>query len=349
MVTKKSNPYKDIVSWANAFKPIEFVRPYPMYTYRDEEDEGRKEEEDVEKEQPPNPLEPRTFIEFVGQEQAKVVLKIIIDAANKEKRLIPNILLTGTYGHGKTTLAKLVAKRHKKKVQIIDGTIAGMVVKPSVDKIYIIDEAHNIPPAITDSFNILIDAGQLCIIACTTNPGALPAPFRSRFRFIYLEDYQPKDIAKILERASKRLALPVESPAINEIANRSKCNPRSALTILEFVREIRVVDKTLEVTPAIVLEALTKLNIDSMGLTNMDRKYLGALKATQPVGLQYLSSILSIDGETIQEEIEPYLLRLGLIERTPRGRIKVDPDNSTIGIDIPKDLLDQLSRSMGSI
>lgn len=272
-----------------------------------------------------NPLEPQTLKEFVGQEKAKEILRIIVDSANKEKRLIPNILLTGAYGHGKTTLAKLIAKRHKKKLKIIDGSIAGSVIKPDPGKIYIVDEAHNIPAKITDSFNIMIDAGELRIVACTTNPGALPAPFRSRFRTIYLTEYQPLDIAKIIQRATNRLEVKIDKTAVDMIANRSKCNPRAALTILDFVREIGSLNSNPEITIIVVLDALNKLGINEIGLTILDRKYLELLRTDRPVGLQYISSVLSVDSETIQEEIEPYLIRLGIIERTARGRVMVDP------------------------
>lgn len=342
--TQQSNEYSDLLEFARNYKPIKFLPILSVYT---EEDEAREFPEEKEAPIKVNPLDPKTLDEFVGQDRAKEVIKIVVDSANKEKRLIPNIILSGPYGHGKTTLAKLIIKRHRKKAQIIDGSLAGELVHPSRDKIYIIDEAHNIPTSVADSFNILIDSGNLRIIACTTNPGALPAPFRSRFRSIYLEDYQPKDIAKIIERASKRLSLKIDKLATNDIANRSKCNPRTALTTLDFVREVSVMHKQTEITSDIVLEALNKLDIDEIGLSNLDRKYLGLLKPTHPAGLQYLSAILSIDSETIQEEIEPYLLRLGLIERTPRGRIKVDTTN--IQAEMSSEVLDQLKRSIEAL
>jgi Holliday junction DNA helicase RuvB len=322
MTKVRRNKYEELLDLSRRSRPqyIEFI-PIPIYQEDEETDSTPVKE---------NPFDPKTLNEFVGQAQAKEILKIIVDSANKEKRLIPNILLTGAYGHGKTTLAKLIAKRHKKKVEVIDGAVAASRVKPDKNKIYIIDEAHNIPAQITDSFNILIDAGKLRIIACTTNPGALPAPFRSRFRTIYLEEYQPRDIAKIVERATKRLNLTVDKSAIDIIANRSKCNPRNALNILDFVREIAVMSPTEgNITVANVLDAMKKLGISDIGLTTVDRKYLELLQYDKPVGLNYISSTLSLDSDTVQEEIEPYLLRLGMIERTPRGRLRV---GDSIGI-----------------
>lgn len=273
----------------------------------------------------PNPFEPQTFDDFVGQEFAKGILKIIVDSANKEKRLIPNILMTGAYGHGKTTLAKLVIQRHCKRIQLVDGSIAATIIIPSTDTVYIVDEAHNIPPQLADTYNILIDAGQLRMVACTNKPGMLPAPFRSRFRSIYLGDYTLKNIGTILKNAAKRSKIKISEKAIIALAIRSKLNPRYALTLLDFMREIAVLEATNkpEITEEAVLGGALRLNIDTLGLTELDRKYLSLLRTDNPVGLSYISSVLSVDVDTIQNEIEPYLMHLGLVERTPRGRLLI--------------------------
>jgi holliday junction DNA helicase RuvB len=313
---KLTNPqlqkiYEQIQVTKNLTMPI-FFQPTPFVPYVAPSREIKE-----------NPFEPRTFSEFIGQENAKEVLKIIVDSANKEHRLIPNILLTGAYGHGKTTLAKLIAKRHHKKIDIVDGSIAGDIIKPSTSKIYIVDEAHNIPAQLMDSYNILMDSGNLRIIACTTNPGELSAPFRSRFRSLYLEGYTPLHITKIVKKAATRANLKINPKAASVLGNRSKCNPRNALTLLDFIREISSLKATSssEVSVEDVDEALAKLGIDFLGLTNLDRKYLELLKYDRPTGLQYISSALSQDVLTIQTEIEPYLMQIGLVERTPRGRI----------------------------
>ena len=279
-----------------------------------------------------SPFEPRNFSEFIGQASVKEVLQIIVDSANKERRLIPNILLTGAYGHGKTTLAKLIIKRHRKKIRIVDGSIVETVIVPSTDVIYIVDEAHNIPSQVADTYNILIDSGNLRIIACTTNPGALPAAFRSRFRNIYISSYTVDNIKTIIQKAANRAKINLTPKAAGLLAARSKLNPRYGLTLLDFIREISILTATpnLPIIEQNILEGVRKLGIDSLGLTEIDRKYLSLLKANKPIGLQYIASVLAVDVNTIQEEIEPYLIQLGLIERTQRGRIIGDNHSITM-------------------
>lgn len=271
-----------------------------------------------------NPSEPQNFDEFVGQKVAKSILKIIVDSANKEHRLMPSVLLTGAYGHGKTALARLVIKRHGKRVQIVDGSSVASTVIPSTDTVYIVDEAHNIPAQLADTYNILMDAGQLRMVACTNKPGMLPAPFRSRFRTVYLGDYTKENIQAIIKNATKRAGAEISNEAAIILADRSKLNPRNALSLLDFIREIAVMDSTTGViiTEEAALVGTAQLNIDPLGLTEIDRKYLGLLKSDGgAIGLNYIASVLSLDTDTIQEEIEPYLIQLGLVERTPRGRI----------------------------
>jgi Holliday junction DNA helicase RuvB len=270
-----------------------------------------------------NPFEPQNFDEFIGQKFAKEILKIIVDSANKEHRLIPSVLLTGAYGHGKTTLAKLVVQRHGKRVCIVDGSNVLTQVIPSKETIYIVDEAHNIPPQLADTYNILMDSNNLRMIACTNKPGMLPAPFRSRFRSVYLGDYTPENIKEIIQNAARRSETKLSEGAAVALAKRSKLNPRYGLNLLDFMREISVLEESSDDTirEKDVLVGVEKLNIDPLGLTELDRKYLSLLKPNGAIGLNYISSALSLDADTIQDEIEPYLIQLGLVERTPRGRV----------------------------
>jgi len=268
--------------------------------------------------------DPRTFDEFVGQKPIKHVLKIIVDAAIKENRNIPNILLTGGFGHGKTTLSKLIVDRFKRSAIIIDGSYAESLLTPNDDAVYIVDEIHNMQPAISDSLNILLDSGKLHLIGCTTSPGKLQAPFRSRFRHLYINDYTENEIGEIVTNAAKRTNLNISEQVAITIAKRSKFNPRNALLILDFVREIVSVENLKTVTQETVEKALDWLQIDKRGLTDLDRKYLETLKYLNPIGLKYISSILCLDTSTIEEQIEPFLVNSGFVERTPRGRMLID-------------------------
>lgn len=272
--------------------------------------------------QPPpisNIFAPRNFDQYIGQKKIKDVCTILIDAANIEKRPIPSLLIFGPYGLGKTTLARLIMERHGHPYRFMDATLAAKV------KFYsgylIIDEIHNLPSEDCDQLNTILDQEQVTIIGCTTNPGALPAPFRSRMRLLHLDDYEADDIEQILKNSVKRKKVLTEFKALNNLANRSRFNPRHALQSLAFALEIMVTTHSPKLTNTIVNSALQKLDIDEKGLTSVDRKYLEALSPIKPTGISQLRAVLGTDIETIEREIEPFLLRLGYVERTPRGRM----------------------------
>lgn len=258
--------------------------------------------------------------QFVGQAVLKEALRISIEAAVKEKKPPPNLLLTGPYGHGKTTLAQIVARESHCKYRIVDGQDAVNKVTPEDKMVWIIDEIHNLKAEAADTFNTLLDMGNVHIIGCTTYPGALPAPFRSRFRSLYIEEYSAEDIEEILRRASRKRGLKLSKEVVRAIADKGKLNPRVSLAILEFIQDY-IVAKNCEVTLSVANDILSVMGIDNRGLTNLDRKYLELLDPAKPVGIAYLSSMLGIDNAAIQNDIEPYLLKKGLISRTPRGRI----------------------------
>lgn len=272
----------------------------------------------------PSKFDPSNLEEFIGQAQNKKILDIIIKAALKNNEFIPNLLLTGTYGHGKTTLSQLIALESGKEFRLIDGSTAETFLKnPNSNLVYIVDEIHNIPPVLADSLNILIDQNKIHLIGCTTSPGKLQAPFKSRFRHIYLSDYNLKDMSLIVKNAFKRVKTNISLNAVEEIAKRSKLNPRTALSILKFVKEVQITENIKIISKNKTLEILNILGINELGLTEMDLKYLEALRYDKPIGLKSLASILSLDEQTIEEQIEPYLLKERMIERTARGRIKV--------------------------
>lgn len=268
-----------------------------------------------------NPFEPSSLKEYVGQERAKSLVDIMIKAAKVENRSLPNILISGSYGQGKTILAKLILKEANQTAKEIDGTSANRL-PPSQGQV-IIDEAHNLASEIMDTLNVYLDRGGLHIIACTTNPGALTAPFRSRFRPIHLEPYTIKDLTIILKNVIIRKGYTTSKDHLEDIANRSRFTPRTALTNLALIFDIMAIKRERKTTNEILNEAFDNLGVDNVGFLERDRAYLEALPVDRAVGLQYLSAIIGVDSTTIEEEIEPYLMRLGLVDRTSRGRVKI--------------------------
>jgi Holliday junction DNA helicase RuvB len=266
-----------------------------------------------------NPFQPQTLEEYVGQAKAKRIASIIVEAALKDGHSLPSTLITGQYGQGKTSLARIMASAYDPKITLLDA--ASVNKNPVTKGTYIIDEIHNLGSDVCDSLNILLDAGDIFIIGSTTDPGKLPAAFRSRFRQIYLEPYSIKDISTIIKRVIDRKLLSIDPGPLLDIAKRSRLNPRAALNYLAFIFDIATLKNVTRISSAIVKEAFQELGVDARGFQSRDYVYLNALPTDgRAVGLQYISAITRIDEETIKEEVEPYLLQQGLIDRTSKGR-----------------------------
>jgi len=266
-----------------------------------------------------DPFHPRNLEEYIGQEKAKRVASIIVQAALKDGRPLPSTMITGPFGQGKTTLARIMADIYDPNIPLYDA--ANVNKNPLEKGIVIIDEIHNLGADVADSLNILLDNNNIHIIGCSTNPGALPSAFRSRFRQIYLEPYSEKDIEVILKNIIAKRDFTIDAKSLADVAHRSRLNPRFALNYLAFILDIASLKNTTLISPAIVSSAFSELGIDKEGYSLRDFSYLKALPTDgRAVGLQYLSAITSIDEATILEEIEPYLLQQGLIDRTSKGR-----------------------------
>lgn len=265
-------------------------------------------------------FEPQNFDEYIGQDRAKALVKIMIEAADKENRPLPNMIIAGSYGLGKTTLAKLILKG--KPYQETTGTAAN--TRDNFSGYILVDEIHNIRPEICDDINKKLDSGRLRIVGCTTNPGLLPGPFRSRFRVIQLEAYTVEDLTQIQYNAINRKGTITASYALlEEISKRGRSTPRRTLQYLAFIMDLMSVKNEGVLTQETLDEAFDKLGVDNLGLLDIDHRYLNALPTDRPVGLQYLTSVLQIDKDTIEQEIEPYLMQQKLIDRTTRGRYKI--------------------------
>src|ERR1041385_3232388 len=241
-----------------------------------------------------NIFSPQNLGEFIGQEKAKRVTSIFVEAALKDGRPLPNTMITGAYGQGKTTLARLMANAYDSSIRMYD---AAYLNKNMVERgTFIIDEIHNLAADSCDSLNILLDNNSVHIIGCSTNPGALPAAFRSRFRQIYLEPYTEAHIAAILKTVIDKKKLVIDKKTLADIAHRSRLNPRTAINYLSFMFDLATLKNTKKIDQAIVNNAFDELNINKDGYSKRDYAYLQALPADgRPVGLQYLSAVTSID------------------------------------------------------
>jgi len=269
-----------------------------------------------------NLFSPRNFAEFIGQAEAKELAHIMVQAALNERRSLPNIMIVGEYGLGKTSLARLIMRAAQIEERLYDGVSINREFPETGT--FIIDEIHNLEPQTADSLNIQLDSGKFTIIGCTNNPGLLPSAFRSRFRTVQLKHYTSKDLKIIARKICQRKGVTYTDHALVLLASRSRFNARQVIMYLSLIFDIMSVHKLHTISAQVVRDAFNRIGVDNKGLLPRDREYLNALPKNRPVGLQYLSAVLGIDEKTIEEEVEPFLLRTGHIDRTPRGRVKIE-------------------------
>lgn len=296
-------------------------------------------------------LRPITWDEYIGQQNIKDNLKILLGAAKERNHPPEHLLFYGPPGLGKTTLAHLIGKEIGAQIKTTSGPaiekvgdLASILTNLSPGDILFIDEIHRLNKTIEEVLYPAMESGVLDIIigkgpsartiqldlppftliAATTRIAMLSSPLRSRFSggVFKLEFYSDDEIKKIIERSSHILGLTIDTYPAQEIAKRSRSTPRTANYLLKRARDLAQIEKT-EITKEIVDRALAMLGIDSLGLTASDRELLSTILDKfngGPVGLNTLAASLSEEQETVEEVHEPYLLKLGLIERTPRGR-----------------------------
>ena len=296
-------------------------------------------------------LRPVSWEEYIGQNHIKENLKILLAAAKERKHTPEHLLFYGPPGLGKTTLAHLIAKETGAQMKSTSGPaiekvgdLAAILTNLSPGDILFIDEIHRLnktieeilyPAMETRSLDIIIGKGPsartiqlelpaFTLIAATTRIGLLSAPLRSRFSggTFRLEYYTDTEIEKILNRSAKILGVSIPKDAAKSIASRARFTPRTANFLLKRVRDMAQIDKS-SIESETVVKTLDMLGIDSLGLTRSDREFLNIIIEKfngGPVGLSTLAAALSEDQGTIEEVYEPFLLQLGLIERTPRGR-----------------------------
>ena len=318
-------------------------------------------------------LRPSRWDDYIGQKNIKENLRILLSAARERKHPPEHILFYGPPGLGKTTLAHLIAKEQNAQMKHTSGPaiekvgdLASILTNLSAGDILFIDEIHRLNKSIEEVLYPAMESGVLDIIigkgpsartiqlelppftliAATTRVAQLSAPLRSRFSggVFRLEFYAQSEIEEIIKRSAKILGVEMEKGASIEIAKRSRFTPRTANYLLKRTRDFAQVRKE-KLTEALVLEALTLLGVDMLGLAQSDRHILDTIFSKfggGPVGLNTIAAALSEEQATIEEFNEPYLIQMGLLDRTPRGRVVTEHGYRHMGKSVPANLQEKL-------
>lgn len=312
-------------------------------------------------------LRPRSLAEFVGQGKVKENLSIFMEAAKRRNEPIEHVLLAGTPGLGKTTLAHIIAHEMGANVKVTSGPalervgdLAAILTNLEQGDVLFIDEVHRISrsieevlyPAMEDfALDLVVGKGpgartlrlslpRFTIIGATTRMSLLSAPFRDRFGAIYhLDFYTEPDLSLIIERSAAILGIAIESRATALIAARCRRTPRVANRILKRIRDYAQVCADGRITETVAAASLAQLEIDAVGLDESDRRILDAIItkfAGGPVGLSALAAATAEEIATIEEVYEPFLLQLGLVNRTARGRVATARAYAHLGLPVPK-------------
>ena len=297
-------------------------------------------------------LRAKEWTEFFGQTNLKKSLQIAISAAKKRKEPIEHVLLYGPPGLGKTTISHLIAREMNVNIKVTSGPaieragdLASILTNLEKGDVLFIDEIHRLNklveetlyPAMEDyALDIVIGKGpsartlrldlpQFTIIGATTRIGLLSAPLRDRFGVVHrLNFYTPVELEEIIRRGAEKLKTEVDKNSIKEISVRARGTPRIALKLLKRVRDYAEVHGDGKINEDITRESLKMLEVDSLGLDNNDVRYLKALiekHSGGPVGVETMASTISEDISTIEDVVEPYLMQIGFVKRSPRGRM----------------------------
>ena len=314
-----------------------------------------------------NSLRPKTLDDYIGQEKAKENLSIYIKAAKQRGEPLDHVLLHGPPGLGKTTLSGIIANEMGVNLRMTSGPaiekpgdLAALLTNLNEGDVLFIDEIHRISrnveevlyPAMEDfavdiiigkgpsARSIRLDLNRFTLVGATTRSGQLTAPLRDRFGvMLRLELYTPEELAKIVTRSAGILGIEIDAAGALEIASRSRGTPRIANRLLKRVRDVAEVLYNSSITLEVVRAALDRFEIDELGLDDFDRRLLTSMIYNYgggPVGLETLAASLGEEAVTIEDVYEPYLMQLGFLTRTPRGRCVTPAAYRHLDIEIPE-------------
>jgi holliday junction DNA helicase RuvB len=297
-------------------------------------------------------IRPQVLADFVGQQQARDNLSVYIEAARLRSDALDHVLFVGPPGLGKTTLAQIVARELGVNFRSTSGPViakagdlAAQLTNLEENDVLFIDEIHRLNPAVEEILypamedfqldliigegpaarSVKIDLPRFTLVGATTRAGLLTTPLRDRFGIpVRLQFYTVEELEFIVKRGARVMGLPMSDEGANEIAKRARGTPRIAGRLLRRVRDVALVDGASSVTRAVADKALKMMEVDSIGLDVMDRRYLVTVAekfSGGPVGIETIAAALSEPRDAIEDIIEPYLIQQGFLQRTPRGRV----------------------------
>lgn len=314
-------------------------------------------------------LRPQSLDEFVGQAGARANLKIFIEAAKVRREALDHVLFVGPPGLGKTTLAQIMAKELGVNFRSTSGPViakagdlAALLTNLEEGDVLFIDEIHRLSPAVEEILypamedfqldliigegpaarSVKIDLAKFTLVAATTRLGLLTTPLRDRFGIpVRLNFYTVEELESIVKRGARIMQMPIAPDGALEIARRARGTPRIAGRLLRRVRDFALVAQAEKIDRSIADNALQRLEVDSLGLDQLDRRYLHMIAENfggGPVGIETIAAGLSEPRDAIEDIIEPYLIQQGFIQRTPRGRVMTAKAFMHLGLNAPQNL-----------